>query len=288
MSRGVETRPGLEPRVARLLRRDIPDPLELAGCGIKRFQESRCVEIVAGADNQVVPERHRRDRREVLLSERRNFVPPDFLAGLGVEGEQPVVVLREVDQVPPHRRPTRAGGRAAAGLPVVVPEQRAVARVPRKDVERHGVVDDAVLHDHAAAGARREALVGVAITEPADDDRVADRTRAIGTAAWSDGRHPLEAQVLDVGSVDQFQRAVAPAGHVARIRGPLVGPGIHDLGGVETGIFLRGWAELSGLNRLSLPVGVTGSGQIGRKRILNLLRGRARRGRSGEHGATKQ
>ena len=54
VARGVEARPRVEPGIARLHRHGVGLPLQLAGLGIERLQEARHVEVVAGADEDVV------------------------------------------------------------------------------------------------------------------------------------------------------------------------------------------------------------------------------------------
>ena len=46
-------------------------------------------------------------------------------------------------------------------------------------------------------------------------------------------RYPLEAQILDRGRVDQFQRAEALAGEVAGVAGPLIRQRLHDVRRIE-------------------------------------------------------
>ena len=70
----------------------------------------------------------------------------------------------------PHAHAAVAGVGAAARLPVVVPENGAVARVDGPDVVGRGHVDDAIHHQDAAAQARGAAGVQIALAESADDD----------------------------------------------------------------------------------------------------------------------
>ena len=99
-----------------------------AGARIERLQERRRVEVVAGADEDVIADDHRRVRREVLLVERRDLVPPDFLAGLRVEADDPVVVQLEVDVVVPHAERRASAGwcrRASSSSSARAPRRRA-------------------------------------------------------------------------------------------------------------------------------------------------------------------
>src|SRR5205814_2348635 len=100
-----------------------------------------------------------------------------------------------------------AGVGAAAGLPVIMPEDRAIARVDGPGVIGRGHVDDAIDHQNAAAETRGAAGVEVALAEPADHDRcgfaaaaaspkaataAARVCRARGTAAGREAGHPRQ------------------------------------------------------------------------------------------------
>ncbi len=218
---------------------------------------------------------HRRVRREVLLIERRDLVLPDLLAGLRVEAHHPVVVQLEIDVVAPHPETARLQARAAPRLPVVLPQHRAVARVDRVDVARRRRVDDAVDGQDAAAEARRSAVVGVAVAQAADVDRRGRAAAATAPAAKSaatrrhrrtarrtaSGRQaadPLEAEILDGIRVDQFELAESLAAHVTGVAGPLIRQrlpdDVHRIEAADLGVGRRG----RGLQRLALPVRMSG------------------------------
>ena len=82
VSRGIEARPRVEPRIARLHRHRVEPPLQLAGLGIVGLQISGLVEIVARSDDHVIADDDRRGRREVLLVEIGDFLVPPLLARL--------------------------------------------------------------------------------------------------------------------------------------------------------------------------------------------------------------
>jgi hypothetical protein len=162
----------------------------------------------------------------------RDFVPPDLLAGLRIEADHPVVMHREIDVVVPHADAACLERSAASRFPVVVPEDRAITRVDRVDVERRSRVDDAVDEQHPAAGTSLTTAVRLASPETSDDDGIrggaaatassaATATPGAGTAGRADWRStgraaasrqrrdPLEAQVLDRAGVDLLRRLEA-------------------------------------------------------------------------------
>src|SRR5207247_282668 len=54
VARGVEARPGVETRLAGVLRRRVEDPLHGAGARIERLQERRGVEVIARPDDEMI------------------------------------------------------------------------------------------------------------------------------------------------------------------------------------------------------------------------------------------
>ena len=136
VARRVETWPRLQARIARIHRHGIKLPLQLARLGIERLQKSRSVEVVAGADEHVIADDNRRERREILLLEIGDFDVPALLAGARIERDQIVVGRLEVEVVVPHADAAAADMRAAARFPEVVPDLMAVARVDGPRVVR--------------------------------------------------------------------------------------------------------------------------------------------------------
>ena len=183
--RRVQAGPCLEARIALFLGRRVPNPLHGARARIERFQKRRGIEVVASANEQMVADRHRRVRREVLLVERGHFVAPDFLAVLGIESNNPIIVLGEVNEVSPHRQATSPKGCATARLPVVVPQDSPVTRIDSKDVVGRCRVDNSVHSQNATADARGAAGVRFAVAETTDDDWIARTAAAATTAASS-------------------------------------------------------------------------------------------------------
>ena len=103
---------------------------------------------------------------------------PALLAGLGVERDQVIVGRLHVQVVVPHAEAAIADVRAALGLPEVVPQLAAVARVHRPGVVRHGEVQRAVHLQHRAldgAAAGRD----IARTFAADDQVRRRRRRRV-------------------------------------------------------------------------------------------------------------
>ena len=184
MTRGIEARPGVESRIPGLHRHGIELPLQFAGLGSNDCKKPGHVQVVAGADQQVVVDDDGRHRREVLFVEVGNLDVPALLAGAGIERHEIVVRRLEIEIVAPHRRAAIADVRAAPGLPVGPPEHPAVARVHRPHVVGRGHVQDVVhLQDralHVGRGARAE-LAGA---HAADDDR----RRAAAAPAAAAGR----------------------------------------------------------------------------------------------------
>ena len=73
---------------------------------------------------------------EMLLIEVRDLDLPLFLSSARVELDQIVVVKLGEDEIAPHADATMTGMRAAARLPVVLPEDRSIARIHRPHVVR--------------------------------------------------------------------------------------------------------------------------------------------------------
>src|SRR5262249_45710804 len=151
--------------------------------------------------------------------------------------------------------------RAAARLPVVMPEHGAIAGVDREDVVRRSRVDHAVDEEDAAAGRALLTAIGLARAETADDDRraaaatttsapattpprpaappapratAAARIHACRPAAGREIRDPLEAEVLDRRRVDELQRAEALAAEITRVAAPFSLERLDDVGRVES------------------------------------------------------
>src|SRR6185312_10822342 len=149
---------------------------------------ARRVHIVAGPDQQVIADNDRGHGGKVLFVEARNLLFPALLAGLGVQADQVIVMDLQIEIVVPHAHAAVAGVGAATGLPVVVPEDRAVARIDRPGVIRRGHINHAIHHQDAPAKAGRAARIEVAIAEPADDDGSALAAAASAEAAGGTAR----------------------------------------------------------------------------------------------------
>ena len=160
----IEARPRLDAGIARVHRHGVEDPLALAGFRVVRLEKAGHVEVVARAHQDVVVDDDRRHRGKILLVEARDLDAPLFLSRSRVELYEVVVVELGEDEVPPHADAAMARVRSAAGLPVVLPENRAVACVHGPDVVRRGWVQDAVDHQNRSADGGRTA--GVEFTGP--------------------------------------------------------------------------------------------------------------------------
>ena len=188
-----------------------------------------------------------RHRREVLLLERRDLDVPDFLAGPRVDLHQVVVVRLHEEVVVPHADAAMAGVRAAACLPVELPEDRAVARIDRPDVVGRRRVQHAVDHEDRPANLRRTAGVELAGAFAGDRQRNVCTTatgpprpptppppappapRPVGPEPWTNPREiHAEAQVLDGRLVDLRERAVASPGVVAGVGQPRLAEWLED------------------------------------------------------------
>ena len=78
--------PGIVARVAGLLRRGVPLPLQVAGFGIARFEKALHVErIAADADDDVIADDERRVGGKVVVLHVGDLFVPAFLAGSGIE-----------------------------------------------------------------------------------------------------------------------------------------------------------------------------------------------------------
>ena len=248
---GVEALPGVEPGIARVHRHGVEAPLLRAGLRIERHQVAGRIEIVPGADDDVVADRHRRRRHEVLLAERRRFLVPPLLAGARVERHEVVVGRDEVEIVAPHRDAAVADVRAALGLPEVVPDLPAVVRVERPDVVRRGDVQDAVDREHRALDLRRAADGDAAIALAAG---VGLRPVRVGAAAARAAGHPGgegQRQVLHVRLIHLRERAVAPAGVVAGVARPRIGERLEKRRGIEPAAALARGAGTPGAREIA-------------------------------------
>ncbi len=249
VARRVEAWPGIQARVALFHRDRIELPLQLPGLRIVRLQESRHVEVVAGADQHVVVDDDRRPGREVLLGERRELDVPALLASLRIERHQIVVGRLEEQVVVPDSDAAAPDVRAAARLPEVVPQFVAVTCVDGPRVIRRRHVEDPVDFENGALDARRApSAAELAGAFTADDRRrrtaPASSAKAGEPSSTRSGRrrragqprHPVERQILHRGLVDQRQGAVAAARVIAGIREPVILERLVDLGRIQTAL----------------------------------------------------
>ena len=132
------------PGIALLHRHGVELPLQIAGFGIERLQEARRIDIVARAHQHVIPDHDGRRRREIALRQIGDLLVPALLAGLRVERDQVIVRRLHEQVVVPHAQAAIADVGAALGLPEVVPQLAAVARIHRPGVVRHGEVQRAI------------------------------------------------------------------------------------------------------------------------------------------------
>src|SRR5262249_30885477 len=161
-------------------------------------------------------------RREILLVEAGDLFFPFLLACFGVQANEIVVVDLQIEVVAPHSHTAIAGVGAATGLPVVMPENGAVARVDGPGVIGCGHVDHAIDHQDAATKPGGTARGQVAAAEPAGDYAHAGLARAVRAATGVETADPSQTQVLDGGLVNRFQRTVPLARVIAGVRGPLI------------------------------------------------------------------
>jgi hypothetical protein len=202
------------PGVAGIHRHRVMDPVPLAGACVKGLQEPRRVEVVAGAHQHLVAHDNRCHRREVLLVEVGNLHVPVFLARAHIDRHQVVVRRFEQQRVVPDRSAPIADVQAAARLPEEVPQLATIAAVDGPDMIRRGGIENAVHLEHRAAHrglAHREITLALA-------------TRGdIAAQVGADARGPGQRQVLHVGRRHLREPAVALAGVVTGIAGPVAG-----------------------------------------------------------------
>ena len=231
--RRVEAGPGVQSRIAGIHRHHVQLPLQLPGLGVVRLKKARRIQIVTGADDDMVVNDDRGGRREVLLLEVGNLDVPFLLAGLGVEGDQIVIRRLEVQRVVAECRAAVADVRAASGLPVVLPADTAVVRVECPDIVWCGHVQHFVHHQDGSLDVRRTAGCEFAGADAADDHRRACRSRRPASraaacrgwtcaAARSETRDPRQREVLDGAAIDLLQGAETTPRVVAGIDRPRI------------------------------------------------------------------
>ena len=96
MPRRVKAGPCVQSRIAGIHRHHVQLPLQLPGVGIVRLQKARRIQIIAGADEDMVVDDDRGRRREVLLLEVGDLDVPFLLTRLGVDRNQIVIGSLEV------------------------------------------------------------------------------------------------------------------------------------------------------------------------------------------------
>ena len=238
--RCVDTRPGVRARIARLHRHSVELPLQLAGFGIERLQESRRIEIVSGADEHVVADHDGRRRREVLRLEAGDHLVPPLLAGFGLETDQIIVRRLHVQIVVPHAEAAVADVRPATCFPVVVPQLASIARVHGPRVVGRREIEDAVHLQNRRADARA-AAADLAGSFAADDHRRSSPANAAESAASAThvagtGRHladPCQREMLHRRLVDLRERAVSLAGIIAGVGRPRIRQRLEDRRRIE-------------------------------------------------------
>ncbi len=230
MPRGVEIRPGFEARIALLGRHAVEFPLPVARLRIERLQESGLVEIVAGADDNMIADDDRRGRRKILQIEIGQLLVPDLLAGLGVETNQEVVGRFHEEAVVPHAESAVADVRAAARLPHEMPDLVAVESVHGPRVVGRGYIEDAVDLENRALHVGERA--GFERSHAAHDET---GPRAAALRPGHQTRAPGERQTPDVRLVELREAAVSFARIVARVSGPVAGGAefLEQLGRIE-------------------------------------------------------
>ena len=257
VARRVEARPRVQAGIAGVHRHGVGLPLQLAGLGIERLQEARHVEVVAGADEDVIADDHWSGGGEVLFVKARELDVPALLARPRIERHQVVVGRLEVEIVLPQAGAAVADVRAAARLPVIAPQLVPVGGVERPDVVGRGHVEHVVDLEDRALHARRAGGREFVAAFAADDHRGAAATAATAAAAPAarggrTGRqlgHPVQAESFDGGLVDLGQRAEAPPRVITRIGRPLIGQRFQDRGGIEPALALRGQEDRHGGER---------------------------------------
>ena len=178
----------------------------------------------------MIPNDDRSRRREILQVEIGDILVPDFLAGLGVQANQDIVGRLHIETVVPHAEPAVADVSSPARLPNVVPDFVAVARIHGPGVVGRRDVNDAADLQRGTFNICER----VGFQRP---DAVDDEVRT-GPAPLRPGHQlaaPRQGQILDRGLIELRQAAVAPAGIVAAIRGPIAGGAefLEQLGGFE-------------------------------------------------------
>ncbi len=132
---------------------------------------------------------------------------------LRVEADQIIVRRLHVEPVVPHAQAAVADVRAALGLPDVVPQLAAVARIHGPGVIGRGEIENAV--DFQDRGANIGVAAGLGRAFAANDGRGSAAARVHRPAAIEpcrDARDPRQRQVLDVRLIELRQRAVALPG----------------------------------------------------------------------------
>ncbi len=143
--RHLLVRPRFRPRIAFLLRDDVPPPLQLAGFRIARVEIAGDVEVVAAdADDDVILDDHRRDRPVIELIQIGDRLVPALGAVLDVQADEIVVGRFEIQPVAQDGDAAIGEMIAARRLPEVVPDLAARPRIDRPRVIRRGEVEHAV------------------------------------------------------------------------------------------------------------------------------------------------
>src|SRR5262249_8715045 len=151
--------------------------------GIAGFKIPGDIEVVAAhPDDDVVPDRDRSDRPVVHLVEIADGLVPALGAILRIERNQVAIGRFEIEMVAVHGGAAIADMHAADGVPGVVPELAAGARVNGPGVVGEGEVEDAIYHQRGRLDRASAELPGV---------------RAI---------YPGKAERLDIGRVDFGER----------------------------------------------------------------------------------
>src|SRR5262249_11349730 len=133
MTRGVQIRPCFEAGITGIHRNGVELPLQFPGLGIERLQETGSIEIIAGSDEQMIPDNDRCHRREILFFEGSKRNVPAFLSRLCLERNEIVVRCFEEEIVMPYRHAAVRNVCTATRLPVVMPKLPSIARVESPD-----------------------------------------------------------------------------------------------------------------------------------------------------------
>src|SRR5271165_896587 len=158
----VEAAPSIQARIALLGRYSVEGPLDVAGLGVAGLHITWLVQIVARANNDVAADHHRRHRGKILLVEVGDLFVPAFLAGLRVQTHQIVVRRLHVEPVAIHSETSVSDVRAASGLPEVVPQNMAVARIRGPGIVGHREIKNPVDFENRSSdgGSPAETLSG--------------------------------------------------------------------------------------------------------------------------------